>query len=427
MSMRNAKVMVFVAIFYILATACWTTACWAADSSVMLHRVKKGETLKKIASMYLSYSAAYTTDELIRDIEEVNGISSSTDIKPGQAIKIPVISDRPISARSVERPRDFIARGVYINRWTAGSRKVFTIVNRITRVGGNTVVFDAKDVTGSLSYASSIPRIFCPDARYRPTIEDMPKLVDFLHLMGIHVVARVCVFKDMLMSDVMPHWSIRRDWINPADPEVQDYIIDILKELASLGVDEIQLDYLRYPSDGQDASLGTSKTRSDVITSFLKRVNHELKPRGVLLSMDVFGIVLWKHSQDITTLGQDIARLAPYLDVISPMLYPSHFADNFSGISNPADRPYLFVSQGILRLKSIVGPNVIIRPWLQAFPLKVTKGFGPGFIQRQIEAASDSGARGWLLWSPGNFYRPAFIAMDKIASKGITKERSEVH
>ncbi len=416
MIMRESKALVFMSIVFFLATTC------SATDNLRLHRVKKGENLRKIASMYLDYSAAYTLDELIRDIEEVNGISSSTDILPGQVIRIPVVGNKPIRARSIKRQRNFVARGVYINKWTAGSRKLFTIANRISRLGGNTIVFDAKDVTGNLSYASRIPRRFCPDARYKPTIEDLPKLVEYLHLMDMHVVARVCVFKDMLMSDAMPHWCIRRDWINPADPEVQEYVIDILKELASMGVDEIQLDYLRYPSGRTSASHGITKTRADIITSFLERVNHELKPTGILLSMDVFGIVLWKHNEDIATLGQDIPRLVPFLDIISPMLYPSHFADNFSGIPNPADRPYLFVSQGISRLRTMVGQRVTIRPWLQAFPLKVTRGFGPGFIQKQIQAALDSGARGWLLWSPGNYYRPAYMAMDRIALENMERK-----
>ena len=130
--------------------------------------------------------------------------------------------------------------------------------------------------------------------------------------------------------------------------------------------------------------------------------------------MDMFGIVIWQRDVDVLVVGQDISKLKPYVDIISPMLYPSHFSKGFSGIKNPADDPYLFVYDGIKRMKDLVGDEVVIRPWLQAFPLHVTKGFGPGYIETQIKAALDAGATGWLLWSPENRYNYSFEAMQNV-------------
>lgn len=379
-----------------------------------LHKVRQGETLAGIANIYFPYTAAYTKDELIRDIKEMNGIELE-HINIGQQLRIPVIADAPVRARSVKKPKAFVAKGVYINKGVAGSRELFSIVNEFSIYGANTIVFDAKDAWGGLSYKSSIPHRFSPSARSFNTIEDISKLIHYMHCMDIHVVARVCAFKDIAMSSSMHHWRIQRGWLNPADPEVQDYILAILEELTDLGVDEIQLDYLRYPADGMVSTSSGDKTRVDIITEFLKRIKEELSPKGVLLSMDIFGIVIWTRDEDVCALGQDISRMSPYLDIISPMLYPSHFEGNFAGIENPADRPYLFVSSGIKRLKAMVGDDVVIRPWLQAFPLRVRLGFGPEFVQTQIKAAKDWGARGWLLWSPGNYYKDAYIAMENIS------------
>ncbi len=379
----------------------------------VVHTVQPGETLGKLALRYLPYTEAYTRDELVDDIRAINGLRDEA-LRAGQPLSIPVRWDEPLRAKSISRPRDFIATGVYLNKWTAGSGRVLAVADALRRHGANTVVFDVKDVTGSLAYRSAIPGRYCPEALYDVVIGDAPKLVEFLHRRDMHVAARVSVFRDMLMASCMPHWRLAPQWLNPAEPEVQDYILEIVRELVCLGVDEIQLDYFRYPADSRTASGREGCTRPEVIAAFLEEIAQVTSQAGVLLSLDIFGIVIWEKDEDILVVGQDIRKMAPCLDIISPMLYPSHFSKDFAGISNPADEPALFVSRGIGRLKGMVGEKVIIRPWLQAFPLRVTTGFGPAFIQAQIEAALDAGARGWLLWSPGNHYEPAYEAMENL-------------
>ncbi|MGC9325306.1 MAG: putative glycoside hydrolase [Desulfomonilia bacterium] len=394
----------------ILLMLCWLSCISSPAHAWEMYTVQKGDTLSEIAARYLKLTASYTKQELVNDIKEMNGISSTT-LSIGQVLSIPVIREQPIRPKSIRKQKGFSARGVYINQWTAGSRQVLYLAEKIRTYQANTIVFDAKDVRGGLSYRSSIPGSFTTIAQYPYAIEEIAKLVEYLHLMNMHVVARVCVCKDILVSGAMHHWRLETEWLNPANKEVQGYSLAIIEELCSLGVDEIQLDYFRYPADTKTDTGIEGKSRSDVMAEFLSRIHAITRRHGILLSLDMFGIVIWQKPEDIETVGQDVVKMKPYLDIISPMLYPSHFSDNFSGVKNPADEPYLFVSSGIKRLKALVGDEVIVRPWLQSFPLRVTTGYGPEFIEIQIRAAEESGAVGWLLWSPGNRYEDAVGAL----------------
>ena len=205
-----------------------------------------------------------------------------------------------------------------------------------------------------------------------------------------------------------------KQWLDPANPEVQEYLLTVVKELSSSGVDEIQLDYFRYFADGKTTTGKEGVQRTDVIAGFLKKVHDVAEPKGILLSLDMFGIVIWQKDEDVLVVGQDVTKMKPYVDIISPMLYPSHFSSGFAGVKNPADDPYRFIFSGVKRMKELVGDEVVIRPWLQSFPLRVTKGFGPKYIQTQIIASNDAGGTGWLLWSPGNHYTDSYVAMQNI-------------
>ena len=375
----------------------------------VVHTVQPGETLGKLALRYLPYTEAYTRDELVDDIRAINGLRDEA-LRAGQPLSIPVRWDEPLRAKSISRPRDFIATGVYLNKWTAGSGRVLAVADALRRHGANTVVFDVKDVTGSLAYRSAIPGRYCPEALYDVVIGDAPKLVEFLHRRDMHVAARVSVFRDMLMASCMPHWRLAPQWLNPAEPEVQDYILEIVRELVCLGVDEIQLDYFRYPADSRTASGREGCTRPEVIAAFLEEIAQVTSQAGVLLSLDIFGIVIWEKDEDILVVGQDIRKMAPCLDIISPMLYPSHFSKDFAGISNPADEPALFVSRGIGRLKGMVGEKVIIRPWLQAFPYGVSV-YDEQYVRIQVETSRAAGGTGWCLWNPTCRYTVALGAV----------------
>jgi hypothetical protein len=384
-------------------------------SEWIIHTVHDGETLGAIAKKYLPYSTVLTRREFVEDIRRINSIKDYS-IEPGDKLRISITREVPVKPQTISKAKGFSAKGVYVNRRSASSREILLTAQKLVICGANTVVFDAKDDMGCLTYTSAIPGRYSPNKKYPANIEDLPKLIDCLHRMNVHVVARVVVFKDSIMASAATKWCLEKDWLNPANPEVQEYLLVVIRELVSYGIDEVQLDYIRYPANSSTSTGIAGVSRSDVIASFLQKVHEATSSKGVLLSIDMFGIVIWQRDKDVLVVGQDVNKMKPYVDIISPMLYPSHFSKNFSGINNPADEPYLFVQQGVEKLKNMVGTEVAIRPWLQSFPLRVTKGkFGPQYIQTQIEAAQDSGATGWLLWSPGNHYNDAYTAMGNIA------------
>jgi hypothetical protein len=378
------------------------------------YTVKSGDTLAKIAAQYFPLSESYTKGEFVDEIKKLNNIGIK-GLSPGQVLTIPVVRTEPVKPRSVKRPKTFKALGLYANQWTAGSRQVLSISEQIKKYGANTMVFDAKEVQGLPTYKSAVQQQYTGLSSYNYSIKDIAKLVDYLHKKNIHVVSRVCMFKDLHNSSANQKWRFDKDWVNPANKTVQEYNLAIIRELMGFGVDEIQIDYFRYPTDGKANTGIEGKSRSDVLTEYAARIHELTSSNGVLLSLDMFGIVNWLKDEDIRTLGQDVRKLKDHFDIISPMLYPSHFPIGFSGEKNPADKPYYFVSRGIIRMKALVGDRVTIRPWLQSFPLRITIGYNPAYIESQIKAAEDSGSVGWLLWSPGNHYDEAYRAMDDLA------------
>src|SRR5207249_9343622 len=156
------------------------------------------------------------------------------------------------------------------------------------------------------------------------------------------------------------------------------------------GTDEIQFDYVRFPAEGdqKDASFAFQTAhaewhRTDVIADFLKHAYAELHPAGVLLSLDVFGVMAWQRQVDLAHTGQDIVSMAKYCDVLSPMIYPSHFF-GMDGYARPGDALEHFISESMDRFELITkGSGVVIGPWLQAFRWR-RKTYSPKYIEVQV-------------------------------------------
>ena len=163
--------------------------------------------------------------------------------------------------------------------------------------------------------------------------------------------------------------------------------------------------------------------RSDVIAAFLKRAYSEIHPTGVLLSLDVFGVMAWQRAVDLSHTGQDIVQMAKSCDVLSPMIYPSHFF-GMDGIAHPGDEPAHFIGESMDRFELITkGSGVVIRPWLQAFHWR-TKTYSPEYIKIQVETAKEKGGVGFLFWNAANDYSKPFTAMPEMKSANF-KEGSK--
>jgi hypothetical protein len=156
--------------------------------------------------------------------------------------------------------------------------------------------------------------------------------------------------------------------------------------------------------------------RSDVIAAFLKTAYAEIHPTGALLSLDVFGVMAWQRPVDLSHTGQDIVQMARYCDVLSPMIYPSHFF-GMDNIPHPGDEPAHFIGESMDRFELITkGSGVVIRPWLQAFHWR-TKTYSPEYIKIQVETARNKGGIGFLFWNAGNNYSKPFVAMPEMKAE----------
>lgn len=359
-----------------------------------------------------------------------NGIKGSL-IRPNQRLLIPLVRSTPVEAKTIPKQVDFEAKGIYVNRYSMATHKMKRLVDKLVAAGGNTVILDGKDMSGMLSYRSKVNLASEIGANGSPVIGDLAKLIHYLHKRGIHVGMRLVLFYDQLLATSRPELTLRSmatgdsfedkgkiAWVDPAHPLVQEYNLRIAKELAEMGVDEIQFDYIRFPTTDKIEYTSSSvdehlTPRYEIITEFLARARKELAPYKVLLSVDVFGIIAWDRSEDIQMTGQKIEELAQYCDVISPMIYPSHFDSPFQGIANPNEQPHLLVSETCQRFSGLLADSgTTLRPWIQAFPLGA-EDFSEDYVLEQLRALKESEARGWLLWSAGNKYAVAWKALSQ--------------
>jgi hypothetical protein len=331
--------------------------------------------------------------------------------------------------------KNFVAKGIYITGTTAGDSSVWDLVKELKAHGGNTVVFDAKDMNGVLTYASEVPLAKQIKAYRGGMIQDLPKFLERMHQEGIHTVARLALFHDARLAQSRPDLTLRSkrtgkpwlevgqlSWVDPSLPAVQDYNLALAKELIANGVDEIQWDYVRFPAMGDTpdikySTMATQKTHHDVITAWVNRAYNELHPSGALISADVYGVVAWDEGIDVKITGQDLTEMGHYLDAISPMLYPSHFYGNYQNYAYPPDHPAYFVGEGVKRVaKKTAGTGCMVRPWLQAFPFRIHH-YGPDYVAVQLRANEDAAGQGWLLWNAENTYKVGFAGVDQWTKK----------
>jgi hypothetical protein len=417
-------------LFYILIVLC-PTKILAQDvkkDTQLIHRVASGESLHKIARQYLPLTEELTVNDLVERIKVLSGLEGSL-IRPNQWLLIPLVRSSPVAAKTVPKKTDFEAKGIYVNRYTMASKRMKSLIAELAAAGGNTVILDGKDMSGKLSYPSRVDLAEEIGADAKPVTRDLAKLIHYLHERGIHVGVRLVLFYDELLAEQRSELALRdgisgnplmedgrRAWVDPSHPVVQEYNLDIARELAEMGVDEIQFDYIRFPTKenveyGESGLDGQEVPRYKIITDFLARARSELAAHQVLLSIDVFGIIAWGRSKDVEMTGQKIEDLARHCDVVSPMIYPSHFHNPFRGIVDPSERPYLLVSETCKRFSRLLqNSQVTLRPWIQAFPLGAGN-FDKAYIFEQLRALDKSKVRGWLLWSAGNKYDVAWKAL----------------
>lgn len=283
----------------------------------------------------------------------------------------------------------------------------------------DTVQLDLKEEDGFITYKSSL--------EYHGSIGavrglfDLKAAVDELHARNLRVVGRIVAFRDPVLAAAS--WKDgQRDRViqlpdgspyagyggftNFASPDVRKYNIDIAEEAARLGVDDILYDYVRRP-DGPIENMrlpGLTGSPEDGVAGFLTESRARLRPLGVYQGASVYGISVDRPTQ----IAQDLTKIAPAVDYIAPMVYPSHWNKGEYGVADPNREPYEITKRSLALFQAKVeGTDVKIIPWLQDFSLGVT--YGPDEVRAQIQAAADVGIDNWILWDPAVTYTEAGI------------------
>jgi hypothetical protein len=335
-----------------------------------------------------------------------------------------------VSGTTAHVPIPKEVRGIYWTALTAGSAKaVDRLTGYISANKLNTAVIDLKMDDGEIAFATKDPMLV-PYAETHPAIHDLEALLSRLQQQNVYRIARIAVMRDGAMASVHPdiallgkgktYWrdSIGSVWVDPASPLVTETAIHLAREAYARGFDEVQFDYVRYPSDGKTSSISypvstSSEMHLPAMQTFFKTVGSALEEDGIPHSFDVFGMTFWSTSD--FNIGQRLNDVYAYADYVSPMVYPSHYPAGFKGYKNPADFPYEIVKrsldQGVETLKigfALLKPEEArpkFRPWIQDF--NIGAKYDAAHVEAQVKAARDAGASGWLVWNARNVYTPA--------------------
>ena len=332
-------------------------------------------------------------------------------------------------------PRAALRNGIYIR----ADRAVAALpeyLDLLARHGLDSIVIDFKTDDGRLTYDSELPLARAMGAAPGPIKLD--RLIADAHAAGIYVIARLVVFKDPFLFDWDNHrlaiWDTeqagpwrhlvpagddsnddsgdkvvqREHWVDPFAPEVWQYNVAVAEELAARGVDEIQFDYIRFPSDGPTERATyrhrrPGMRRVDAIESFLALARERLQ---VPISTDLFGFNSWYRAGNF--IGQDIDVLSEYADVISPMFYPSHFPNHFLDDRSYTERAYAIYEAGVRRAQRMVRGRAFIRPYVQAFligrELRMEEEEYSRYLTRQLDGNRAAAGSGFTLWNASNRY-----------------------
>jgi hypothetical protein len=316
-------------------------------------------------------------------------------------------------------------KAVYMSSWVAGTPSVRErLIKLIDETEINAVVIDVKDNTGLISWNGRV--------------RDMDNLIDILHAKNIYIIARVAAFQDPLYVKLHPEQAVHSKktggiwkdhkgvpWVDTGSRAMWLYVESISKQAYARGFDEINLDYIRFPTDGvlSDMMFPISGERARVdkpaiVSEFYYYITDALHKNGIPVSGDLFGIIM-VTKVDIAVLGQDMHTALKTFDYVAPMIYPSHFYPGTAGYQNPAANPGPIIAysmgKGIEIANEVasstgVATSTVIakyRPWYQDFDMGAT--YTKEMVRAQITAGEKIGIYSWMLWDPANKYTPSAL------------------
>lgn len=355
----------------------------------------------------------------------------------------------------VETPE--AVKGIYMSQCVVGTPSIRdSLVRFVDSSALNAVVIDIKDYTGTIAFPTEHP-LLENASMLTCGARDMKEFIASLHEKGIYVIGRITVFQDPHYSSnhadqAVQSRSTGRPWedhkglnfVDVSSKPFWEYIVALSKESIAMGFDELNFDYIRYPSDGpMSDAVYQNPNRAEALERFFKYLHEELEPTGVAMSADLFGMAA--SNTDDLGIGQQLERALPYFDYIMPMVYPSHYPDGFNGYGDPNDYPYEIIKYAMdkavartvaaetvvrtLSGKPITTTEVVpatettatttrevatgsytkptfdkqkIRPWLQDFDYG--KDYLPRDILAQTQGTYDAGLTSWVFWDPANKY-----------------------
>lgn len=390
------------------------------------------------------FSVAYRSDDASK-IANINAtvvpVATSTVIKEGGV---------DISVTHIKTPDPL--KAIYMTACVAGTPSWRTkLMNLVASTELNAVVIDVKDFSGTISYFPTDPKL--PQSTGKGCrVKDMAKFVAQLHEKNIYVIGRITVFQDPYYTKAHPELAVKRasdgsvwrdrkglSFIDVSAKPYWEYIAELARDSYAQGFDEINFDYVRFPSDGNMRDISfpwTGKTSKPLaLEQFFAFLEKNVKPSGAVISVDLFGMTT--TNTDDLNIGQVLETALAHFDYVAPMVYPSHYPPNFNGWKNPNNYPYALIkfvmSRGVVRAEATstlvvtlegqrIGTSTPahytktsynknkLRPWLQDF--QYGGHYGAEEVRAQIKATYDAGLNSWMLWDPGNKYTPA--ALEKV-------------
>ena len=362
-------------------------------------------------------------DEQGRFLLEEPGEIERIRIKaPGYRLTTITLEGSPVVDVQLE---PFVAKGIYIPFGRlADPARLEKLLQLVEDTDLNTVVIDVKSDRSWLAWRSEVPLARETNA-YQENVTDLREVVRTCHERGIYVIARMVIFKDNLLAKTRPDWAAKwangtlyhdyegLAWMDPFRQEVRDYNLALTREIAAMGVDEIQYDYVRFPSDGVRGVVYSqdddAESRTDAIVEMARQAHDALAATPVYFSVDVFGLTPWVEPPSDMGIGQRLADIAAYADYVSPMLYPTTFTRGNLGYDVPGNYPYEIVYHSVMQC--LERTDTPVRPWLQAYSIGPFQ-YGPVEQLLQIRAADEAGSTGWLFWHAGTVYDATVFTSD---------------
>lgn len=359
----------------------------------------------------------------------LTGCNGTAELVQSEAAEIAIKKIEKIKTAAInpeqpkpQKPAPIIAKGIYLTGYSvSATSSIEKFIELIEATELNTVVFDIKDATGFIQYDSQIPLVDEINADKDGRIDYLAGVIDLFHQHGIYVIARQVVFQDPVLSRAKPEWSINdiggglwRDWkgqtwVDPTVQEVWEYNMAITKEVIAAGADEINFDYIRFPSDGPINRVVynnlNGRKRYQAMEEYFEYLDDNLMEEPAYIGVDFFGLTLDNVPTGFDlNIGQRIIDARDHVHYIYPMTYPSHYPSGYAGVANPAASPYFIVSNSYAHNDDVLATSTTqFRTWIQAFNLGAV--YDGAMIRAQITATDEaSSTAGWILWNARNFY-----------------------